>query len=80
MKTKDKKELFTKTIDELKNLLKETQNELFNLKLELSQGKLKNTKEAYFKRKKAATILTAIREKELALKIEKDKPEGEAVL
>ena len=67
MKTKEKKELFTKTIDELRSLLKECRNELFDLKLSLSQHKLKNTKEALWKRKKIAMILTAIREKEIAL-------------
>ena len=65
MKTKDKKELFSKTIAELKNILKEAQNELFNLKIELSQNKLKNKKEVFLKRKKIAVILTALREKEL---------------
>lgn len=66
MKVKEKKEIFSKTIDELKSLLKETRNELFNLKLELSQKKLKNVKEVFWKRKKIAVILTAIRGKEIA--------------
>ncbi|MEK7559079.1 MAG: 50S ribosomal protein L29 [Patescibacteria group bacterium] len=77
MKIKEKKELFTKTIDELKSLLKESRNELFDLKLALSQKKLKNTKEVFWKRKKIAMILTAIREKDLALVIAEKPAEGE---
>lgn len=77
MKSKDKKDLFSKTINELKNLLRETENELFNLKLELSQNKLKNKKEVFYKRKKVAVILTAIREKELVSEIASAKSKGE---
>ena len=65
MKTTEKKELFAKTIEELKNILSQTRNELFNLKIELSQNKLKNTREVLLRRKKIAMILTSIREKEL---------------
>lgn len=65
MKSKEKKEIFSKTIDELKKLLKETRDELFNIKLEFSQNKLKNPKELFWKRKKIAVILTAVREKEI---------------
>lgn len=75
MKVKDKKEIFTKTINELKGVLKDKRNELFNLKIELSQRKLKNMKEVFFKRKEIALILTAIREKELLEKTEKVKEE-----
>jgi len=77
MKTKDKKEIFSKTIEELKNLLKDTRNELFNLKIDLSQNKLKNTREVFWKRKKIALILTVMREKEIALEIQSDKSEEE---
>lgn len=82
MKTKDKKELFEKTVDELKTLLAESRNELFNLKLSLAQRKLNNVKEVFFMRKKIAMILTAIREKELKGAIGKieeiveEKPKG----
>lgn len=75
MKTKDKKELFTKTIEELGSLLKESRNELFDLRLSLSQKKLKNTKEVFWKRKKIAMILTAIREKTFALAIAEEQTE-----
>jgi len=66
MKTKEKKELFTKTIQELKNLLKEKRNELFSLRQELAQKKLKNTKSVFWKRKEIARILTILKEKELS--------------
>jgi len=65
MKTKEKKELFVKTIQELKNLLKEKRNELFSIKQELAQKKLKNTKSVFWKKKEIARILTIIKEKEL---------------
>lgn len=64
MKTKDKKELFSKNIEELKNLLKSAQDVLFQLKLEKSQNKLKNTRSIFWKRKEIANILTVVREKE----------------
>lgn len=64
MKTKDKKELFTKNIEELKNLLKSAQDVLFQLKLEKAQNKLKNTRSIFWKRKEIANILTVVREKE----------------
>lgn len=65
MKTKDKKELKAKTIDELKNLLKQVREELLNLKIENSRKKLKNTSLIYQKRKDLACMLTTLREKEL---------------
>lgn len=77
MKTKDKKELFEKTIDELRTLLSESKNELFDLKLELSQRKLNNTREVFWKRKKVAMILTAIKDKELNFKAEKQEANKE---
>ena len=50
---KRKKEIFSKTIDELKKLLKETRDELFNIKLEFSQNKLKNQKSYFGKERKS---------------------------
>lgn len=64
MKTKDKKELFTKSIDELQGLLKETRQALLTLRLEKSQNKLKNTRVIFSKRKDIARMLTALRQKE----------------
>lgn len=66
MKTKDKKEFFAKNIQELRTKLKEARDDLFSLKISLSQNKLKNTKSIFHKRKEIALIKTIIREKELA--------------
>ncbi len=65
MKTKDKKELETKTIEELKALLTEAKKTLWQLVLDKVQYKLKNTRAIFLKRKDIAQILTAIRRKEL---------------
>ncbi|MEK7551429.1 MAG: 50S ribosomal protein L29 [Patescibacteria group bacterium] len=65
MKTKDKKDLFTKTEKELKKLLLEAKDNLFNLRIDLSQNKLKNTTSLMLKRKEIAWILTALKEKEI---------------
>lgn len=65
MKSKVKKELHTKTIQELKQLLKETRDGLFKLKLEHARKKLKNTSLISEKRKEIAKIMTIIREGEL---------------
>ncbi|MFH1186802.1 MAG: 50S ribosomal protein L29 [Candidatus Levyibacteriota bacterium] len=64
MKTKDKKDLFTKDIKELKNMLKEARDALFSLKMEKTQNKLKNTRSIFFKRKEIARILTIMKRKE----------------
>lgn len=64
MKTKDKKELFTKSKEELQNLLKETRQALLTLQLEIAQNKLKNTRSIFFKKKDIARMLTALRERE----------------
>jgi ribosomal protein L29 len=66
MKSKDKKELFTKSEKELKKALKEAKEALFNLGLDSKQNKLKNTRQIFWKRKEIALILTALREKEIA--------------
>lgn len=68
MKLKDKKQIFEKSEKELKKDLKEAKEALFNLKLEKSQNKLKNTKSFFWKKKEIAWILTALREKELLAK------------
>lgn len=65
MKTKDKKDLFTKTDKELKKLLLDAKDNLFNLRIDLSQNKLKNTTSLMLKRREIAWILTALREKEI---------------
>ena len=70
MKTKDRKELFTRNEKELKKALKEAKDALFNFVLENRQNKLKNTRQIFWKKKEIAWILTALKEKELALKKE----------
>ncbi len=70
MKLKDKKLIFEKSEKELIKDLKEAKVALFNLKLEKSQNKLKNTKSLFWKRKEIAWILTILKEKELQLKKE----------
>lgn len=65
MKTKDKKDLFTKTDKELKKLLLDAKDNLFNLRIDLSQNKLKNTTSLMLKRREIAWILTALKEKEI---------------
>jgi ribosomal protein L29 len=66
MKSKDKKELFTKSEKELRKALKEAREALFNLNLDNRQNKLKNTRQLFWKRKEIAFILTALKEKEIA--------------
>jgi ribosomal protein L29 len=66
MKSKEKKELFTKSEKELRKALKEAREALFNLNLDNRQNKLKNTRQLFWKRKEIAFILTALKEKEIA--------------
>lgn len=65
MKTKDRKEIFTKTEKELVKALKEAKEALFNFNLELKQNKLKNTRQIFWKKKEIAYVKTALRQKEL---------------
>ena len=64
MKTKDRKDIFTKTEKELKKILLDAKDSLFNLRIDLSQNKLKNTTSIMLKRKEIALILTALKQKE----------------
>jgi ribosomal protein L29 len=74
MKSKDKKELFTKNIKELGSLIIEAKDALTGLKLEKVQNKLKNTSQLTRKRKEIAQMMTVLRMKELAeVKPEKKK-------
>ena len=68
MKLKDKKEIFTKSEKELKKTLSEAKEELFKLNMDLSQKKLKNTRQIFWKKKQIAMILTALNEKKLVVK------------
>lgn len=71
MKKKEKKELFVKTIQELKKSLQEKRGELSLLRQELVQGKLKNTRAVFNKRKDISRILTIIQGKELLESVKK---------
>lgn len=65
MKQKEKKELFSRTPEELKQILKEVETELFKNKLLHAQKKLKNTSSLNESRKKVAQIMTILRERQL---------------
>ncbi len=65
MKTKERKDLHTKNLVELRTLLKNLKDAVFTAKLELSQNKLKNTRSIFLKKKEIAQILTIIKEKEI---------------
>ncbi|MDO8639725.1 MAG: 50S ribosomal protein L29 [bacterium] len=69
MKTKEKKELNSKSTEELKILLGAAEGELSLLKLENFRKKLKNTSSVTMKRKEIAKILTIIKQKELEKEI-----------
>ena len=66
MKKNDKREILSKDPAELKKILAEKKNELFQLILDNNQFKLKNNRQIFHTKKDIARILTAIREKELA--------------
>lgn len=62
-KKKDtKNNVIGKTKQELATMLMDARKELFNLRLDNSQRKLKNTSSLTMKRKEIARILTKIRE------------------
>lgn len=65
MKTKEKKDLHTKSIVELRTMLKTAKDTVFTAKLEKSQNKLKNLRSLFLKRKEIAQILTIMKEKEI---------------
>ena len=66
MKTKDKKELHSKSLQELRKLAMDAKDALSDLKLDKTQNKLKNTSLLSLKRKEIAQMLTIIRMKELS--------------
>lgn len=69
MKNKDRKDIFTKSDKELRKMLKEAKDALFNFSLDIKQNKLKNTRSIFWKKKEIAYILTALKEKEIMQKI-----------
>ena len=62
---KDLKEIVTKTEKDLREQLISKREELFKLKIDNKQNKLKNTRVIFNTRKEIARVLTLIREKEL---------------
>lgn len=72
MKSKDIKSLQDKTQGELAQMTADLKSELFSLRLDKSQNKLKNQRSIFIKRKDMARVLSVLREKEL-----KDKDESE---
>ena len=71
MKTKAKKELQAKTIPELEARFLEAKNEIFQLKMEKAQKKLKNLRSIFEKKKEIARILTILGEKNLEASLKK---------
>ncbi len=68
MKTKDKKELHLKNLQELNKLIIDAKDALSGLRLDKTQNKLKNTSSLSLRRKEIAQMLTIIRGKELSEK------------
>lgn len=66
MKRSEIKELSTKTVKELTDMMKKLREDLLDVKLELSQNKLKNTTQISRKTDDIARIKTVLRIKELA--------------
>lgn len=71
MKTKDKKELHLKNLDELRSLVIQAKDALAGLKLDKIQNKLKNTRQLFIKRREIAQMLTIVRGKELSKEVKK---------
>lgn len=65
MKSKDKKLLHEKSLNELKKMVSDIKEVIFLEDLSKTQNKLKNTRSTFLKRKDVARMLTIIRQKEL---------------
>lgn len=78
MKLNIKKELHTKTVNELKKQLGDVYEEIRVLRLNHTMGKLKSPKAIGGKREEIAVVKTIIKEKQLAEKINdaSEKQEG----
>jgi len=70
------KEITGKNEKELKDLLKEKRQELFNLNLDNKQNKLKNSRSIFNTRKEIARIMTLIRERQLVTPVVTEKVEA----
>ncbi len=70
MKTNEKKDLQTKTKDELVKLIKEAQSALMQLKLSHEQAKLQNTRDIFNTRKRIAVLQSILSVKPAEVKAE----------
>ncbi len=64
MKIQQKKELRTKTVDELIHELRGMRSEVSKLALDMKTGKAENTNALYIKKKDIARVLTYLSEKQ----------------
>jgi len=64
MKMQQKKELRTKTVEELIHELRGMRSEVSKLALDMKTGKAENTNALYIKRKDIARVLTYLSEKQ----------------
>jgi ribosomal protein L29 len=71
MKKTQKKDLRTKTIEELKKILKDKRLEFERVRLERGAAKAKNVRLFTLKKREMATILTIIAEKEFQKAMQK---------
>lgn len=62
MKTKQIKELRTKTKEDLQALIEKTQQELIQLQVDLQAGQLKNVRQLFLKKRDLARIKTILKE------------------
>lgn len=69
MKKKELKELHTKSITELKQLIKKARLELIKLRMEQKAGKLKNVHLVKQKRHDLARLKTILKELELGVEL-----------
>jgi ribosomal protein L29 len=64
MKTSEKKDLWTKSVQELSKMIIAAAEALRSLKLDKEQNRLKNTRELFSKRKELAVLKTILKAKE----------------
>jgi len=73
VKKKVREEIRLKSSEELRKLLKDSEDLLFKLRLDKAQNKLKNQKQIFWERKKIALMLTLLNEKDRNEKLSKKK-------
>lgn len=72
MKKEQKKELRSKTIEELIKELRDMRAEVTKLKIDMKTGKVENTNTFYRKKKDIARVLTFLNQKFVAKEINKE--------